>query len=323
MTTCTQCGKENERHYKFCLGCGSELPSSATMPTPTTRGWLDEDPGAAPAPAAAAVADHSSVPGEAAAHDTAPSASPRACPTCGMVVPVAFTFCGQCGARMDAPAITLRDIATTGISQGQLTLIRADGTEGGTHSLQLGDNLIGRGHGPLFDADGYLSPRHAQLRLDSTGALVTDTDSLNGVFLRLTEEEEIYDGDLFRVGQELLRFDLLPPAEPLDDGTHIMGSPPGNAWGRLVLIVARDQDGSAFPVSGDSVVLGRERGDILFPEDGYVSGTHARLSLRNGRHYLADLNSSNGSFLRLRGARQVPSGGLLLMGQQLFRVAYS
>src|SRR5262245_28812903 len=24
---CAQCGKENQDHYKFCLGCGVELPS--------------------------------------------------------------------------------------------------------------------------------------------------------------------------------------------------------------------------------------------------------------------------------------------------------
>jgi hypothetical protein len=37
---------------------------------------------------------------------------------------------------------------------------------------------------------------------------------------------------------------------------------------------------------------------------------------------LTDLGSSNGTFLRVREARLVPTGSLLLMGQQLFRVAY-
>ena len=66
-------------------------------------------------------------------------------------------------------------------------------------------------------------------------------------------------------------------------------------------------------------MLGRERGDILFPEDGYVSGTHAQLTLRDGQVYLSDLGSSNGTFFRIRGSRMVASGSLLLMGQQLFR----
>ena len=30
MTTCNRCGKENQDHYKFCLGCGAEL----TAPKP-------------------------------------------------------------------------------------------------------------------------------------------------------------------------------------------------------------------------------------------------------------------------------------------------
>ena len=59
------------------------------------------------------------------------------------------------------------------------------------------------------------------------------------------------------------------------------------------------------------------------PEDGYVSGTHARVSQRNGRVYLADLNSSNGTFVRLTGPRLLPAGSLMLMGQQLFRIQYN
>ncbi|HPH26665.1 MAG TPA: FHA domain-containing protein, partial [Pseudomonadota bacterium] len=79
-------------------------------------------------------------------------------------------------------------------------------------------------------------------------------------------------------------------------------------------------EGSCFPLLGDAVVLGRERGDILFSEDGYVSGTHARLSYRAGLVYLQDLASSNGTYLRIAGERVVPAGTYLLLGQQLFRI---
>ena len=331
MIICTSCNKANEPHYKFCLGCGAELPSSAAMPTPTTRGWLDSDStpsteapegvtqvGVQDPPASAEVAESLK-----AAQAASSPASARSCPSCGNIVSASFTFCGQCGGRLDAPPPTMKSAASGGVTEAVLVLVRADGSEGGTHPLSLGQNIIGRGHGPLFDADGYLSPRHAEITIGKDGVFVSDTGSLNGVFLRATEEEEIIDGDVFRVGQELLRFEALRAAEPLADGTHIMGSPPGNAWGRLVLVVSRTQDGSAFPLSGDGVLVGRERGDIVFAEDGYVSGTHARVSQRNGRFYLADLNSSNGTFLRLRGPRALPQGGFLLMGQQLFRVAYN
>ena len=95
----------------------------------------------------------------------------------------------------------------------------------------------------------------------------------------------------------------------------------------LALVIGRDVTGNAFPIPETGVHLGRERGDVLFPEDGYVSGLHCRLSWepssngQGGRLMLTDLGSSNGSFLRLREETDIKSGDVLLMGQQLFRVA--
>jgi pSer/pThr/pTyr-binding forkhead associated (FHA) protein len=67
--------------------------------------------------------------------------------------------------------------------------------------------------------------------------------------------------------------------------------------------------------------MGRERGDVLFPEDGYVSGLHCRLSWDGAKLFLTDLGSSNGTFVRLTGEADVRTGDVLLMGQQLFRIA--
>ena len=73
---------------------------------------------------------------------------------------------------------------------------------------------------------------------------------------------------------------------------------------------------------GDEIVLGRERGDIMFSDDGYVSGTHAKVSIREDGYFLTDLGSSNGTFVRLNEPRHVPSGSFILIGQQLFRTDY-
>ena len=68
------------------------------------------------------------------------------------------------------------------------------------------------------------------------------------------------------------------------------------------------------------MTVGRERGDINFPDDGYVSGLHARISLRDGKYYLSDLGSSNGTFIRIRSERPLQSGSFVLLGQQLFKI---
>lgn len=255
------------------------------------------------------------------------------CPSCGKQVASAFAFCGGCGHRMkQAPgaiaeaAVQRADAVAPAPARvalkGHLTLIRPDGTEGGVHPLQEGPNLVGRGQGTLFDTDPYLSPRHAEFVLSEEGLEVKDQRSLNGVFVRITEEEALESGDSFRIGQELLRFDAINPPTPLEDGTEIIGTPNPGYWGRLSVVVGRDLDGPAFPLFDETAKLGRERGDILFPEDGYVSGSHCQLSVREGRVFLKDMGSSNGTFLRVREIRKIPTGSLMLMGQQLFRVAF-
>ena len=201
-----------------------------------------------------------------------------------------------------------------------MTLIRPDGSEGGTHELRQGDNKIGRNFGSLFESDGYLSPVHAELLVNGTAALVRDLESLNGVFVKMTEEEELITGQIIRIGQELLRFELIVPPEPIADGTEVMGSPNPGYWGKLTVIIGRNVDGSAFPLLGDSITLGRERGEINFPDDGYVSGLHARVTLRAGRVFLVDLGSSNGTFMKVNTERPVGPDSFILFGQQLFRL---
>ena len=158
-----------------------------------------------------------------------------------------------------------------------MTLIRPDGTEGGTHDLRQGENKLGRSFGPVFENDGYLSPIHAQLDIRGMQAVVRDLDSLNGVFVKMTQEEELQSGQIIRIGQELLRFELIGAPEPTADGTELMGSPNPGFWGKLTVIIGRDITGAAFPLLGESCTLGRERGEINFPDDGYVSGLHARV----------------------------------------------
>jgi pSer/pThr/pTyr-binding forkhead associated (FHA) protein len=252
----------------------------------------------------------------------------RRCPSCGSDVPPSFRFCGTCGFRMDEGSAPVAMPMPPGPPLGaplsrtrlSMTLIRPDGTEGGTHDLRPGENKLGRSFGPVFENDGYLSPIHAQLDIRGPSAMVRDLDSLNGVFVKMTQEEELTSGQIIRIGQELIRFEVLAPPEPTPDGTELMGSPNPGYWGKLTVIIGRDVTGAAFPLLGDSCTLGRERGDINFPDDGYVSGLHARVTLRDGRVFLADLGSSNGTFIKVNGERAVGHESFVLLGQQLFRL---
>lgn len=298
MTPCPKCGKENQAHFKFCLFCGATLPIAQLANT--------------------------------VGLDQLPAKEPRRCPKCGSSVEDRFVFCPACGSPMadsqanrSKPPTSTRHPVMGARPGGKLVLVKPDGSEAGVHPLQAGENLIGRNHSPLFELDGYLSPEHAKLILNEAGAVVQDLHSTNGVFIKISREERLTHDDIFRIGQELIRFESVLPSVPDAEGTETLGSPHRGHWGRLCLVYGKTDTGPCYPLFGDGVILGRERGDITFPEDGYVSAKHARVVMQNGHVVLADLNSSNGTFLRLRSERSLPTGSHLLMGQQLFRLEFT
>ena len=204
-------------------------------------------------------------------------------------------------------------------------MVNPDGSPGDTFPLEQGVNVVGRdSSAEVLSRDPFLSPKHATFTVNGERVNVRDEDSLNGVYYRITEITEIQHGEFIRVGQEVLRFQLLDLADsevaPNADGTIVAGSNPAGAWGKLERISAPDQASFTFLLRGAEVVIGRERGDILFRDDGYVSGKHARVFQDSGRYFVEDLKSSNGTFVRIRGERELASGALILIGQQPFRI---
>ncbi|HEY3497334.1 MAG TPA: FHA domain-containing protein [Polyangiaceae bacterium] len=343
MITCPKCGKENQDHYKFCLGCGAELPrggaakpfSSNTPPhgVPAAGGVARAS---APAPRAAtpapapAPAPQQMRPGPSAA--PAAQAGTVTCPQCGHGNVPGNRFCASCGYNLSAlsgaqavPAVAAAPAAAGGGGPSIiLTALRADGSEAGTFRMPDGPTVtVGRDTGSIFAGDSYLSPRHATFSRRGTQLFVKDEGSLNGVYLKLKPNEPclLEYGDVFRIGQEIIRFEELRGQGRSPDGVERFGSPAKGYVGRLALVIGRDTTGNSFPIPERGVHCGRERGDILFSEDGYVSGLHCKIArAQDGRVYLTDVGSSNGSFIRLRAEHGVAGGDILLMGQQLFRI---
>lgn len=286
---CPQCGSPNPRNTRFCITCGFDT-SSAAAP--------------------------------------APIASPAASPPLSGQQPVAPapSFGAPVGAPVAPPPTPFREPAPATAAQpsrARLVLIRPDGTEGGVFPLNEGSTLVGREAGALFASDTYLSPRHATFIVHGSTVTVRDERSLNGVYVRIAAQQpvELQDGDVFRIGQEILKYEAFRPVQPEPDGTERQGAQIEGLVGRIALVVGRDTIGNAFPIPVTGLFLGRERGDILFPDDGYVSGLHCQLAVEGGRLMLTDVGSSNGTYLRIRGERQVRANDLLLMGQQLFRLS--
>ncbi|MBS2013273.1 MAG: FHA domain-containing protein [Deltaproteobacteria bacterium] len=329
MITCPKCTKDNQDHYKFCLGCGAELPRD-NAPKPFSPSAPPEaKPSAAPQPQIAPPpAPSQPAQAPAVAGSVAPAGGTVICPQCSHVNAPSNLFCGSCGFRLtQAAAPKPQPSAAPQPSGGGgtvvLTALRADGTEAGTYALPGATVTVGRETGAIFAGDSYLSPRHATFRQQGQRVTVKDEGSLNGVYKKLVRDVpvELRPNDMFRIGQEIIKFEPLVSEGLGEDGVDRLGSPAKGYVGRIALVIGRDVTGNAFPIPETGVHLGRERGDVLFPEDGYVSGLHCRLSWEGGKLLLTDLGSSNGSFMRLHEETEIKTGDVLLMGQQLFRVA--
>ncbi len=292
-----------------------------------------------------------------------PASGPR-CPSCSAIYVPGHLFCAECGHRFPAasaspvvqlaavgaqpvrvpdtmPEIAAPEPAAIGStftyapspsrmrtrSKVKLVVLNEDGSDGETLSLFDGANVLGKKNCDLaFPSDIYLSDQHAEVNVTGSRVTVRDAGSMNGTFVRITEPVRIESGDLFRVGQELLRYEDIDRAMTMtpapDDGTELLGAPVGEGvFGRLVQIMTPTLDGNAWLLRGRFITLGRERGDIRFLGDGYVSGRHASLTRKPEGLFLEDLDSSNGTYVRVKGEMQVVDGDLILLGQQLFRIA--
>lgn len=206
----------------------------------------------------------------------------------------------------------------------ELVLIMPDGSEGQRVALEDGETVIGRGDGSVFADDPFLSPRHARFLVRGSEVVLEDLGSLNGVYVRVLTDTELTHGSEIRIGQELLRFESVESAGPIvvsKDDTAVQGSVDEGAWGRLLRMVGPGLASHAWMLTGQKSVLGRDVGDITFRDDGFVSGRHAQIAPRQGKVLLSDLGSSNGTYLRLRGSCRLGSGELVLIGQQVVRLA--
>jgi pSer/pThr/pTyr-binding forkhead associated (FHA) protein len=88
-----------------------------------------------------------------------------------------------------------------------------------------------------------------------------------------------------------------------------------------ILDDGRDE-GERLRLRGDRIVIGRSEGDILIPHDPMISARHAELSRRveegRSRWYLTDLQSMNGTYVRI-GSAPLKHRQELLIGRGRYR----
>lgn len=265
------------------------------------------------------------------------------CPSCHADNPPGMRYCVQCGGSLEsaasasgpqrvAPAEPQREPPPPSEAAKQenphdihLISINEDGSDGISIPLEYLETTLGRDGDTRFPTDAFLSPKHARLHIEDGKLFIEDLYSLNGTFLKLRDEMRMTPGDTFLMGRQVLRFERfeqsITPKTKSSDGTRYMGSPAPGGNHKILQIGIGNVVQNVYCLPESGAVLGREKGDIIFPHDKFMSSRHAQLFTgEDGQSYLVDLNSSNGTWIKIWEKTNLEKGDYIFMGQQLFRV---
>ncbi|MBN2716625.1 MAG: FHA domain-containing protein [Deltaproteobacteria bacterium] len=93
---------------------------------------------------------------------------------------------------------------------------------------------------------------------------------------------------------------------------------PGKA--KLILIKGEGVDGMSYHLNSTEHLAGRTQGEIVFPDDQWLSPAHANFVYVEDKIIVQDQNSLNGIFVAIKQPTAVQPGATFMAGEQLFRV---
>jgi pSer/pThr/pTyr-binding forkhead associated (FHA) protein/RNA polymerase subunit RPABC4/transcription elongation factor Spt4 len=112
-----------------------------------------------------------------------------------------------------------------------------------------------------------------------------------------------------------------PSSNKVGRSTLFFGGAVQSARAKLTLIRGDGEDGVSFTLAGQEHLAGRGDCPISFPDDPFLSPTHANFIYTNGRLSVRDMDSLNGIYVRITGTAELAAGSTVLVGEQVLRVA--
>jgi len=109
------------------------------------------------------------------------------------------------------------------------------------------------------------------------------------------------------------------PPEILNARTQFFGQLQAPGKAKLILIRGEGVEGLSYQLNAEQHVVGKA-GQLVFPDDPFVSPKHANFFYRNGTLCVRDEGSLNGVYLRVRGTVEIAPEDHFLAGEQVFRV---
>lgn len=329
-TACPSCGAELGFPHRGTRSQGAGgVPGSFAPTEPVVSAAAPEPPSAIVGPVRLPV-------GLVVTEALMEQARTYVCKNCRTPVPPGHKFCGRCGEAVPREVLAAQTLLLSKMlepGRAKLVVIKGEGVSSDPNDetvylLSGRQHVAGRTQGEIvFDRDNWVSPRHANFYYRDDGKLVIkDEGSLNGVYVRIRQPTEIQIGDMFLAGEQVFRLEATPRAsdQPDPDGTYFYSSPKRPTPFRIVQVLQGGYNGMLVCARETSVTIGRDNCDMNFPNDPYMSAHHCKVEMgANGKFTLQDLGSKNGTYVRIRGERELGHGDYVFIGRELLRVDIS
>ena len=205
------------------------------------------------------------------------------------------------------PEQSLDPARASAVGQAYLTKVLAGNVEEDEFPLkEKGVTTIGRKECDIsLLGDTLLSDVHASILHTDDGYFLRDDGSATGVFYRAPQGRpmEVSSGDLIRLGRQFLLF---------SGERSSFGFAHYDAQGKEI---------NSHPLGENTIVVGRDAPDITLDNgDGTLSRRHLSLAVKDGKIFIKDLMSMNGSYLKVRTALKLSDGDLFRVGASTFKM---
>jgi predicted amidophosphoribosyltransferase len=301
MNTCPKCGGENLAAARVCRLCATELPEPKEPVSLTTERPPAETPIKVASPQGT----------------SAPVEGGPVCPSCQTLIDPDWPFCQHCGNRLAASSGEGVDL----VSQMRAALPTSQALDRSRAPGSPSKGLVDSNSAKPVKIDPGAQQQPGADRERGSGPAETGPQPPSRQSERnlgLTTSVVCGDCGSIQPAGGAFCADCGAQLSPAAIARALAQGKP-NRRASLHLITEGGQVGESYRLDRGNTLIGRAEGDMVFPHDSYMSSRHARIVEREGRYFLIDEGSRNGSFIRIEKEIELEPGDTFLVGKQVLR----
>jgi hypothetical protein len=299
---CGVCGTVNVGVFARCIACGQELPGAKAQAPARAR---DSD---APPPGGDATGPASSGRHKSSQAQEADAELDSASYRQTVVEPPK----GRDTVQIRVDAQTLADGARQPRFVARLLL-----PEGDRRSMEVGKGgvVLGSGLDELgLSGDPRTGAGEARLVVVDGRLYVDPAPNAQNVYRRIDRETKLEDGDVVLLGDVAATFTHVDPGGAVDGARQVLGGSANAPCGRLVFLRRDGTPGPVHDLPAGKTVVGRTDGHLNFPNDSRLSRRHALFFASDRGVTVEDMQSRNGTYLRVRARCELVADDALRVG---------